>query len=90
MTFSEEIKMARMEKGLTQRQMAKFIGISFSTYRNLENYGGGFRGTMPSMATVAKLRKKGVLDCGYAEVVKSIERDRLYKIRYSKGNRYNK
>lgn len=90
MTFSEEIKMARFEKGYTQRQMAKYIGISFATYRNLENYSGGFRGSYPSFATIAKLKKKGVVDYSYAEAIQTIKRDREIRVRYSKGNRYNK
>lgn len=90
MTFSEEIKAARFEKGLSQKAMAKYIGISFSTYRDLENYGGGYRGTFPSFNTITKLRKKGVVDYSYAEAIHTIKRDREIKVRYSKGNRYNK
>ena len=89
MTFSEELKLARFEMGMTQRQMAKYIGISFSTYRNLENYGGGFMGSYPSFSTIAKIKKKGVLDYS-AEAIQTIKRDRQIKVRYSKGNRYNK
>ena len=36
MTFATNIKAARLAAGLTQRQAAEIIGVSFSTYCNWE------------------------------------------------------
>ena len=35
--IGEKLKKARKEKGLTQREMATRLGLSFSTYSNYEN-----------------------------------------------------
>lgn len=35
--IGEKLKMARKEKGLTQREMATRLGLSYSTYSNYEN-----------------------------------------------------
>lgn len=90
MTFSEEIKQRRLELGMTQQQMADYIGISKATYRNLENYSGGYGGSFPCFKTIWLLKKKGVLDYSYAEAIQTIKRDRQIRVRYSKGNRYYK
>lgn len=87
MTFSEEIKQRRLELGMTQKEMAQYIGISLATYQNLETYEGGYQDTYPSFATVRKLRRKGLCDFTYLELKETIDRDRRFKnrkIRYGK------
>lgn len=81
MTFSEELKLKRLELGKTQKEMAKYIGISLSSYHDLENYEGGYSGSYPSLATVRKLKKRGLTDYTYSEFKKSIDRDRQYRHR---------
>ena len=84
MTFSEELKARRLELGMTQKEMAQYIGISLATYHDLENYEGGYRGSYPSMATVRKLRRKGLCDFTYLELRTTIDRDRKYRDRKTK------
>lgn len=91
MTLSEELKSKREELGYTQRQMANYLDISYSTYQNLEIYGGSYGDrSMPGKTTVQKLRKKGITDYTYADIVQTIRRDRAVRNRHRKGNRKDK
>ena len=87
MSFKEELKEVREEWCLTQPEMAKKLGISLPTYKNLEIYGGGYDGTFPSATTCAKLRKAGVWDYSYKEIIAMIRHDRMVEGRRRKGNR---
>lgn len=76
MTFAEELKLKRLELGLTQKQMAKKCGVSLSTYKNLEIYNGSYGGSFPSATTIRKLKRYGILDLSYLEAISIIRKDR--------------
>lgn len=86
-TFSDEIRDKRVEMGLTQKEFANYCGVCFSTIQNLETFNGGYMGTYPSATTIAKLRKKGIIDLTYNEVIQMIKTDRMIAARRRKGNR---
>lgn len=90
MTFNEELKEKRLELGYSQKQMAEYLGLSLSTYRNLENYIGGYNYTLPSYQTVAALKKAGIVDYTFKEFKTRLELDRKQIFRKSHGNRYPK
>ena len=58
-----ELKVARMEEGLTPQQVAQAIGMSISTYYKLEQ---GVR--KPSITTALKIAD--VLNCKVEEIFK--------------------
>ncbi len=87
MSFKDELRDRRIEWSLTQPEMAKKIGISIPAYKNLEIYGGGFYKTFPSATTCAKLKKAGVWDYSYKEVIAMIKHDRMVEGRRRQGNR---
>lgn len=90
MTFAEEVRAKRLELGLTQAQMAKKLKMSLSTYKNIEIYNGAYGGTYPSATTIGKLRRFGIIDMTYLEVIATIKRDRKVEQRhaqYGKGRK---
>ena len=51
--FSQRLKRARMDEGMTQSQMAEALGIPFTTYRNYETRGAA--GREPDLAMLSKI-----------------------------------
>ncbi len=90
MAFRDELRQKRKELGLTQPEMAKKCGLSVSTYKNLEIYDGGYTGSMPSVATIKKLKKKGIIPYSQYEVINMLEIDRKYGRRKKKLNEKHK
>lgn len=78
MTLAEEIKEKRQSWSLTQKQMAKRIGVSLATYQNLETFQGGYSGTFPSATTVQKLKQAKVIKYSYREVIEMLKNDRRH------------